>query len=39
MLAIPEELEETLNAQLIKLNPDLNLVDEMMEVMFKDTNE
>jgi hypothetical protein len=39
MLAIPEELEEALNAQLIKLNPDLNLVDEMMEVMFKDTNE
>lgn len=39
MLAIPEELEEALSDQLIKLNPDLNLVDEMMEVMFKDRNE
>jgi hypothetical protein len=33
MLTIPEELEEALNTQLIKLNPDLNLVDEMMEVI------
>jgi hypothetical protein len=37
ILSIPDELDEALNAQLIKLNPDLNLVNEMMEVMFKDT--
>jgi hypothetical protein len=37
ILSMPEELDEALNTQFIELNPELKLVNDMMEVMFGKT--